>query len=364
MLRVLHCLMKLDRAGTETNLMNLYRNIDREKMQFDFLVFQQGEYEEEILQMGGRIFHLPFLGKVGPYRYAKNLRFFFKSHPEYVILHAHMDQFNGMILREAKAANILVRISHSHSVGSEGDFLKRMVKSYYSQFIKKNATHLIACSKEAALWLYKKDAERSIILKNGVDLNKFQFIDKRNTRYFTIGNVGRFCKVKNQLFLVDVFAEIHKNMPESRLIIVGEGGLRDKIEKKVKILGLTQAVTLTGTQQDVAGFMQKFDVFCMPSLYEGFGISLIEAQACGVPCVASTTVSRETELSENIEYCSLSMGKDEWAKAVLRQKNALRKNNTSFIQKNGYDIFENAQKLQDYYFEWSTAQNEHSFSVG
>ena len=175
LVKVLHCVVNMNRGGAETFIMNLYRNIDRSKIQFDFLTSIEGVYEEEIKQLGGKVYRIPYITQVGPFAYAKSLHNFFLAHPEYQIVHSHMDKMSGIVLREAKRANVKVRIAHSHSTKNEGNILEKMIKMYYGTYINSNSNVKFACSSDAAVFLYKKLSKNARIIKNGIDINKFIF---------------------------------------------------------------------------------------------------------------------------------------------------------------------------------------------
>ena len=204
-IRILHCVAGIGRGGYETLVMNLYRKIDRTKVQFDFLYSFGGVYRKEILALGGRVYKIPFITEKGPFAYTKAVRQFFIEHPEYKIVHSHMDKFSGHIMRLAKEAGIPVRIAHSHAVSSEGMILYRIVKNYYGIFIENNCTHRFACSDAAANWMFGEGHNDVVILKNGIDLEKFKNEDTRDKENFTVACVGRLTYQKNHDFLIDVF---------------------------------------------------------------------------------------------------------------------------------------------------------------
>ena len=174
-IRILHVVVNMNRGGAETLIMNLYRNMDRSKVQFDFLTCREGAFDEEIAAMGGRIHRIPYVTDVGHFGYVKALDAFFTSHPEYKIVHSHMDKMSGLVLRSAKKAGIPIRIAHSHNTSSEGGTATKVYKSYAGKFILPNASHLLACSNLAANWLFEKKANQARILKNGIDCDQFAF---------------------------------------------------------------------------------------------------------------------------------------------------------------------------------------------
>ena len=352
-LRVLQCVVGMNRGGLETLTMNILRRIDSTKVQFDFLVSLEGSYDEEIRELGGRIFYTPFIDKVGPFRYAKNLRKFFKEHPEYKIIHIQMDKFGGFIAKQAKNAKIPYRLIHSHSTRNDGNFLIRLVKDYYGRYIK-CATHFLACGEAAAEWMFKRTNNIKYV-RNGVDLSVFTNEDKRDHSFFTIGHVGRFNSVKNHTFLVDIFQELKQIEPSSRLVLVGDGIERESIKDKVEALELSDYVEFLGQTDDVASILKGIDVFCLPSLFEGLPITLIEAQACGLPCVVSDTITKEAKISsDSFEYMNLDSSPKVWAEKLLEFKGFPRIDNSEKIRIAGYDISKVVEDIQEYYLSISS----------
>lgn len=355
-IRILHAVVNLNRGGAETLLMNLYRKIDRSKIQFDFLTSIEGVYEEEVKQLGGRVYRIPYITKVGPFGYAKALRQFFQSHPEYTIVHSHMDKMSGLVLREAKKAGVPVRIAHSHSTQSEGDLLNRLIKDYYGRFLVPSATHCFACSEAAAQWLFGDS--KTIFLKNGIDTNKYVFSEsiRRSMReeldltdgITVVGHIGRFSEPKNHQFIIEVFNEYHKKNPNSVLLLAGDGGLRPQIEQQVEETGLQSSVKFLGVREDVPKLLQAMDIFVFPSLYEGLPVSLVEAQASGLPCVISDRIPQEAVLlPERVRTLPLGDAQ-QWAQN-LQEIPLKRTDEIQNICNAGYDISTSAAELQEFY---------------
>lgn len=356
-LRILHCVVNMNRGGAETLIMNIYRNIDRSKVQFDFLTSAEGVFDNEIKQLGGKVYRHPYITKVGPFRYSKSIYSFFKEHPEYDIVHSHMDRMSGLIMREAKRAGVSVRIAHSHSTKNEGNIIERFIKSYYGNFMN-NATDQFACSREAAEFLFGKN-NKAIILKNGIEVDKYIFSDYIRNRIrsewnvqdeFVIGHVGRCDEAKNQSYLIDIFSEIYKINKKTRLILVGDGVMMGHLRTKVKKKGLSATVKFLGVCENVNELLQGFDVFVFPSIFEGLPVTVIEAQASGLKCVLSDTITREVDISGNVEFVSLKKNASEWANVVLKYKDGYKRENMSEnIGKNKYDIKETAKWLEGFY---------------
>ncbi len=358
-IRVLHVVTYMDRSGLETMIMNYYRHMDRSKIQFDFLVHRafRADYDDEIEALGGKIYRLPRLVPWSrSYRHA--LHGFFATHPEYKIVHVHQDCLSSIILKAAWKHGVSVRIAHSHS-SSQDKNLKYLIKLYYKQFIPKFATDLFACGKEAGDWMF--GGASYCILNNAIDVERYSYRAdvKQQTREqlgiaqdaFVIGHVGRFFAVKNHDFLLEVFQELKKQEKNAVLLLVGDGPLRQEKERKVHELGLTESVIFTGVRSDVPELMQMMDVFVLPSLYEGIPVTLIEAQAAGLPCMVSDAVPTECEKTDLVERISLTGQKQVWVERILNHRKGTRMNRTGDIIRAGYDIRTNAAWLQHYYEE-------------
>lgn len=358
-IRILHVVTYMGRGGLETMIMNYYRHVDRSQVQFDFLVHRdfRADYDDEIESLGGRIFRLPqLIPWSGSYNNALNR--FFASHPEYKIVHVHQDCLSSVILKAAKKQGVPVRIAHSHS-SSQDKNLKYLVKLFYKRQIPVFATQLFACGKEAGDWMF--GGAPFHVINNAIDTRKYTYSParSRNMRQqlgiredaYVVGHVGRFNTVKNHTFLLDAFSELKKKNPDAVLLLVGEGDLRGEMEKKAATLGLKDSVIFTGMRTDVPDLMQAMDCFVFPSLYEGIPVTLIEAQASGLPCVISDAVPAESQKTTLVERIALTDGAAVWADQILKHRGDVRPNTGSAIAEAGYDIVSNAQWLLNYYLE-------------
>ncbi|MDQ0859278.1 glycosyltransferase family 1 protein [Bacillus sp. V2I10] len=360
-IRVLHAVVNMNRGGAETLIMNLYRNIDRSKVQFDFLTSKPGVFDDEITELGGRIHRIPYITECGHRNYIKHLDQFFKENSQYKIVHAHMDKMSGFILRAAKKACIPTRIAHSHNTQSEGGIPAKIYKSYAGSQISKASTHYLACSRVAANWLFKSKASSSTILKNGIEINKFAFsqairdqvradlrIEKNSV---AIGHIGRFNHQKNHIFLIDIFNELLKAVPNAVLILVGDGPLRSTIEDKVKDLNIENKVQFLGIRSDVELLLQAFDLFVFPSLHEGLPVTLVEAQASGLPCIISDNISNEVDMDVNLIKYTSNTNMSEWIENIHEvQKLKINRNiNFNNLSDKGYDIQHSSAWTKEYY---------------
>jgi len=361
-IRILHVLGRLDRGGAETMVMNLYRNIDRSKVQFDFIIHTRDkcDYHEEILSLGGRIYSIPRYKGINLFQYMGDWRKFLKAHPEYKIIHGHVRSTASIYLRIAKNYG-LVTIAHSHSTSS-GTGFTAISKNLLQYPIRYTADYLFACSKSAGVWLFGKRATKKkkfLILKNAIDTKKYIYdhntrLDKRKELQiedkFVIGHVGRFSTPKNHDLLIEIFNVVHNKNKNTILLLVGDGELRPIIENKVKELGLINSVIFMGVRSDIPEILQAMDLFLFPSLFEGLGIVAIEAQAAALPCIVSDSIPKEAHITDLIQSLSLSNSLEEWAEPILNYSDTHERSNMQKeIDSSGYDINRTVHWLQNFY---------------
>lgn len=359
-IRILQVVNIMDRAGLETMIMNYYRNIDKTKIQFDFLTHrpEDGAYDEEIKKMGGRIYKAPRLMPNNFIKYFKYMKSFFKEHPEYKIVHSHIDAMSYLPLKAAKKNNVPIRIAHSHSSKLDKDY-KYILKLIFKKNILKVATHNFACSNLAGKFLFKN--KKYILLKNAICLDDFKYNAKIRDKIrngmsiskeaLVIGHVGRFCYIKNQLFLVDIFNEIHKEVPNSYLLLIGKGPDLEKIKQKITKYNLDKNVILLIDRNDVNELYQAMDIFVMPSLFEGLPVVGVEAQANGLPCLFSNKISEEILITNNSEQMKLNNDVIEWKNKILSINTNRNKNAIKEMQEAGYDIKSSVKKLEKKYID-------------
>lgn len=360
-IRVLQVIRQMNVGGAETFLMNTYRNIDREKVQFDFLVNDTGFFDEEIKSLGGKIYYMDYITQIGQMEYKKKLKTFFKEHSEYTIVHSHIDQVSGIILKAAKESNIPNRISHSHNTRNTNSLLGKMYKKYLQSKINKNATVLMACGEEAAKWLFKEKANEAIIVPNGIDLKRYKYDENIRKKIreelhidentIVCGHIGRFSKQKNHKFLIEIFKEYQNINSNSRLILVGDGQLRKQIEKQIKKQKLQESVMLLGKREDSENLYQVFDLLLFPSLFEGMSLVTLEAQAEGLPILCSDTIDRKTDITKTIEFMSLKKSANHWAKKIENMDKSRNIKNNEILSLTDYNISILAKKMEDKYIE-------------
>lgn len=361
MIRVLHVVTYMGRGGLETMIMNYYRNLDRSRIQFDFLVHREfkADYEDEILQLGGKIYRMPVLNPVSP-SYHQALNRFFKEHP-YDIVHSHLDCLSVYPLHAAYKNGVKIRIAHAHNKSQDKN-LKYILKYLSMKRTPRYATNLFACSKEAGDWMFSGREFR--VMSNAIVAEDYRYSLETRKRMreqlgikdeLVIGNVARFHPQKNHKFLIDVFSCIVKERPDAKLLLVGGGDGESSLRKKVEDLDLKDQVMFLGVRSDIPELLQAMDLFVFPSLYEGLGIAALEAQAAGLPCFLSDGVPKECAVTEQVTYLSLEQSAHQWANAILKvvSQNRDTEANINAIKENGYDIQKNAEWLEKFYINRS-----------
>lgn len=365
MIRVLHSVSNMDRAGIETMLMNYYRHMDRDKVQFDFLCNKKkpGAYDEEITSMGGRIFHTPGLNPAKYPKYLKYMKALFKEHPEYRIVEAHNGALGVYALHAAKTNKVPVRIFHAHGASITKDW-KLPIKLVCKALLPSNMNYHFTCGIAAARCYFGKrivEQNEFELIPNAIEVERFAFNEKireklRNENGLTdkhvIGHVGRFMAQKNHTFLLDVFEKVAAEDEKAILVLLGDGELQGEIRSKASEKGLGDRVMFAGNVSNANEWYNAFDVFVLPSIWEGLPVVGVEAQANDLPCVFSDSVTSEIGLSEKAKFISLNSNISVWTQTVLEaMKLGDRKDNTELITKNNYNIVYEAKKLQERYFE-------------
>lgn len=372
-IRVLHIVGIMNMGGIENFLMNVYRNIDRNKIQFDFLVTreEEGIFDQEIKDLGGGIYNIPKMETVGYSKYSNILYDFFKNHNEYKIVHCHRDALCSVYLKQAKRANTPVRIAHSHNIDiienkNFKGYIKILTKNILKKKVNKYATNFFACSKEAGLWLFGKRIadENLVVIKNGINLKKYEYskniaesirselnIDKET---FLIGHVGRFDLQKNHRFLVEIINGIDKKIDNYKVCLVGDGILKSEIKELVEKYGLEDKFIFLGIRNDINELMMAFDLFLFPSLFEGLGIVLIEAQATGLKSLVSSNIPKEVDMElELLKFIDLD-NEEKWINEIskiYKDYTYIRRSNLEKIKEKCYSIFDTVCFLEKFYID-------------
>lgn len=361
-MRIIHCLGRLDTGGAETLFMNIVREIDRRKMQFDVLLFddKEGFYDEEARKLGVKFYYTQSITKVGIFTYIKNMISFFRTQRPDVV-HSHMDWQGGFIAYAAYQAGVEKIIVHSHAKQMlfEQNIIYRYIIKLNQYLIKKYATALCACSKEAGESLFGNKSFH--IITNGIDmaryiepdLKKIESIKREfdiNDQDIVLGNVGSFSENKNQKFLIELLEELLLHNSIYKLVLVGNGDTKEQLETYVKQKGIADKVIFAGVRSEIPEFMHLFDIFLFPSKLEGLGIVAVEAQACKCKCILSDTIPREVDLKlGNVRYLSL-VDKGEWIKAIeeIDKGESLNIDNSA-IESSVYNIENTVRQLERVY---------------
>lgn len=361
-IRVAQIMGKWNGGGVESVVMNYYRHIDRNKIQFDFICDNDSTNipYEEIEKLGGQVFLVPPYQKV--FKYNKELLKIFKKE-KYKIVHSNINTLSVFPLKIAKKAGVPIRIAHSHSTTNKKEWKKNLLKQILRPFSKIYATDYFSCSEYAGRWLFgnKEFDEGNIyVLNNAIDINKFKYDEKARNKLrkelnikedtVVIGHVGRFVKQKNHTFLIDIFNEYYKLNNKSILLLIGQGPLEKKIKEKVASLNLQDSVKFLGQRNDVDRLYQALDVFLFPSLYEGLGMVLIEAQCSGLSCIASTRIPEAAKITKNVKFLDLNYSPKFWADEIINNIKTLdRIDCSNHIKQSDYDIEKEVNSLEKKY---------------
>lgn len=372
--RVLHVVGGMNAGGIETLLMTVYRLVDREKIQFDFLcpnVRGQFFYENEIDDLGGVIYRIKQSRKE-PLATRRRLAEFFEIHP-YSIIHVHASALDYLpVLKSAARAGVPTRVLHAHNssrlVNSPRTLLKYICHIVNRAARVREATDVFVCSEDAAAWFGLNRGKRGRrLIRNGVDTERFRFAaSKRKSAReelgirpdeFVVGNVGRYCPAKNQLFLLEVFAGLVEHRSNSKLVLVGAGDMEEEIALKVRALGIRDKVILLHDRNDIDRLQCAFDVFCFPSRFEGLGIAMVEAEASGITCLVSDRIPHDGMLTDHVHLLPIDRGIAPWVDLLEQVRIGERfRGDFEVVRAAGYDILTTATELQRFYLERADGQ--------
>jgi len=361
-IRIAHILSDMGFGGAEAVAMNYFRHIDTKKIKFDFIAHEGSglPHKDEIESLGGKIIIIPPYKTIA--KYLKELKRVFKEN-NYDIVHSHINTLSVFPLYIAKKCGIQTRIAHNHSTAGRGEWKRNIMKYILRPFSRVFSTDYYACTEYAGNWLFGKKhfKKKGVVINNAIDVEKFRF--DANVRKelreelgiknkFVIGHIGRFVTVKNQGFIMDVFYEIQKEKEDSVLLFVGDGPMLEEIKYKAKELKLEDKVIYLPSRTDINKTYQAFDLFLFPSLYEGLGMVLIEAQIAGLPCIVSDVVPIDAKICNLVTFLSLNEEASCWAKKCLELHNVKRKSHIDEAQKHGFDIVKEAKKLEERYIKF------------
>ena len=364
--RVLQVIGIMNRGGAEAMIMNLYRNIDRDKIQFDFVenTYAEAVFDEEIRKLGGTIFHCPHFNGKNYVQYKKWWKNFFEEHKgEYQIVHGHIGSTAAIYLKEAKKSGVYA-IAHSHNSGTDHS-IKSFLYNVISYPTRDIADYFFACSEVAGKDRFGKCVTESSnyrVIHNAIDTSEFRFrseIRKKTREQLNIGeetavigHIGRFDIQKNHKFLVEIMKAVKDRKQNTIFLFVGDGELRPMIEKLVKEKKIEKNCIFLGVRNDVQDLIQAMDLLVFPSLHEGLPVTLVETQTAGLPCGITDKVPKESILTENlVSVMSLEDSAEIWADHIIGRLGEKRYDRSEEIVKAGYDISATAKWLEEFYLE-------------
>lgn len=357
MKRVLHMVGTMNMGGQETFIMNLYRQIDKEKIQFDFVVHskEKGYYDNEIERLGGKIYRITPIGR-NVWKHCKELYYILKENPDYIFHRHTCSSIVAIDLLVAKFAKIKRRIVHCHATQTTSH---KCINLLFRTAMNCLATKKLACSNNAGIFLFGKN-QRYEVIYNAIDIQKFIFNEEirekirekyNATDNSIIGHVGRFDKSKNHKFLLEIFQEILKIKKDAQLWLIGDGELKDFIINSAIERKIEKNIKFFGTVNNVNEFLMAMDIFVFPSIYEGLGIALIEAQCTGIKCVVSENIAEEAIITDNAEKLKLNNNPEEWAKRILSITSKERKIDVKSWKIQRYQIENSTKRMIEIYTE-------------
>ena len=362
--KVLHIVGNMNSGGTETMLLNLYKKIDREKIKFDFLCIEgkRSYYQEQIESLGGRIICIQNLKSI------KEISDVIKKYGPYKVVHAHTLFNSGIAMYVANKNNVEIRIAHAHTTAdNEEGVIRRIYIKIMRRLIINNSTNLLACSNMAGKYLFGEQlikTDKYTLLPNlvnyepiiNIDISK---VDRLKKEYdlenadIVIGHIGTFKKAKNQKFILNIVAKLKDMNKKVKLLLVGSGSMENELREITKALNIENEVIFTGIRDDIDTILNSIDVFVFPSIYEGLGLVLIEAQAAGLPCVVSEAIQSEADLNIGLlNYLNLSDEASVWANKIIEvcgKKQTDKQKILEAFDKTGYSSQKCISKLMSIY---------------
>ena len=367
-IRVLQVIGAMNRAGAETVVMNLMRAIDNDIVHFDFLVHtnKRCDYDDEIESLGGTIYRVPRFNVVNAREYRLACRRLFEEHPEIQVVHGHIGSSSAIYLDEARKAGCAT-VVHSHRDSPKPTSLKAIARRKAYSFLVRNtasiADEFLACATKAGLDRFGPDVvsgEHFHIMKNSIDADLYAcdhagHIEAKKSLGLgdgpLVGCVARLAPEKNHQFLFDVFSTALPYMPNAKLLVIGQGPLESELRERVEALGITESVMFLGIRNDVPNLLKALDVLVFPSFIEGLPMTIVEAQAAGLPSIVSTAIPEEAIFTNLCQRLSLDEGTNEWAARLIATVEAdlPRTDMSSSVRSSGYDIAEVARWMTEFY---------------
>ncbi len=373
-IRILHVLGGTGAGGAESRIMDLYREMDRTQIQFDFLVHSSAVkragddpakreaqfFDEEIERLGGHIYVLPKFKVYNYFAYRRAVKAFFAGHHEFQVVQGHMTSTASIYLPPAKKAGIPVTVAHSRNAGVEGG-LKGIATRVLRRNLYRIADHCFACSRLAGIDVFGRawvEAGHVKIIHNAIDAGKFTYRPEKRAAMreqlgiadkFVVGHVGRFNTQKNHPYLIDIFAELVRMEKDAVLILLGDGPDRKRMEDKCAALGIRDKVLFAGNQRQPEDYYQAFDIFLLPSFHEGLPGVLVEAQAAGLPCLVSDTVTEEARATDLVKYLSIEQPARVWAEEIMARRCYERRNTYEELAGSGFDVKIQVEGYREFY---------------
>lgn len=364
-IRIIQYIGSLNIGGSQSMIMEMYRKLDKSKIQFDFIIDRKNEnfYEEEIVRLGGIVYKFDnYFKGTNYFNFQKQWNEFFKKHKEYKIIHCHVRSVASIVLKIAQKNNVIT-ICHSHST-SNGNGFSSILKKILQKKIPKYSDYLFACSKESGEWLFGKsfdNSENCYIINNAIDSEKYIYNKKirneQRKKYgiddkFVIGQVGRLIEIKNHDFTIELLKKLNEESNKKFfLLIIGTGPLKGRLLKKIKDYKLENSVKILENRNDVNDLLQAMDVYIMPSLWEGLPLSLVEAQASGLPCVISKNITSGILDNDLVTQLDLKDEAQKWTNLIKNVLNKVRKDESKLIINNRFDIKTNVKLLEKFYLD-------------
>lgn len=350
-IRVLHVLGGVGLGGAESRIMDLYRKMDRDEIQFDFLVHSRRPefYDEEIGQLGGHIYVLPRFRVYNYFAYRKAVKRFFREHQEFRVVQGHMTSTAGIYLPIAKRSGVPVTVAHSRNAGVDKG-AKGLATRFFRRNLVRKADCCFACSRLAGEDVFGRKAMEQgkvRIIHNAIDAGRFTYSAHRRKEVrerlglkeeLVLGHVGRFNYQKNHPYLIDIFAALCKIRQDAVLLLLGEGPDMEGIREKCRQLGMEDKVRFLGNQKQPEDYYQAMDIFLLPSFFEGLPGVLVEAQAAGLKCLVSDTVTKEAQATDLVVYLSIGQPAGRWAERILEEADYERRDTCQIMKDAGFDV--------------------------
>lgn len=375
---VLHVVGRLDIGGAESRIMDLYRNIDREKVQFHFVqhTFDRCAFEEEVERLGGRVYHVPRFNVKNYFTYKKAWEGLFQAHPEIKVVQGHMTSTAAIYLPIAKKAGVEITIAHARSAGVDPG-LKGHLTRFLRRDLYKKCDYRFTCSGMAGESVFgdqNQISRKATFIPNAIDVDKFKFNKevREQIRYevgvedkFVIGHVGRFSHMKNHKYMLQILEqciriEKEKGLPETVMMFLGDGDLKEEIMEQAVAMGISSRVLFMGNKRDVYRYYQAMDYFLLPSLYEGLPGTAVEAQASGLKGIMSDSVTAEAVVTDLIQMRSIKEEPKLWAEEIMRasqkqiedscgDEEVRRSFYAEVVKQASFDVKEQAKRMQEFY---------------